>query len=73
MGKLIWMSCKLYLDDKNDTETKELFKRSEDAGADALVFTVDSPANGNRHRAARFGVGSAYVSSSLIGSNGNNR
>ncbi|KAH6885850.1 hypothetical protein B0T10DRAFT_85492 [Thelonectria olida] len=48
----------LYLT-SNDTETKEVIKQSEDAGADAIVFTVDSAADGNRHRAARYGVGSA--------------
>jgi isopentenyl diphosphate isomerase/L-lactate dehydrogenase-like FMN-dependent dehydrogenase len=43
----------------NDTENQEIFDRSEKAGAAALVFTVDSAADGNRHRAARYGVGSA--------------
>ncbi|KKY25512.1 putative2-hydroxy-acid oxidase [Phaeomoniella chlamydospora] len=50
----------VYLD-SNDTATKELFQRIEKAGSKAIVFTVDSAADGNRHRAARFGVGSAYV------------
>lgn len=49
---------KLYLDDTNDTATQELFDRTKQSGADAIVFTIDSPANGNRHRASRFGVGS---------------
>lgn len=40
----------------------ELFRRAEAAGAAAIVYTVDSAADGNRHRARRFGVGSAYVS-----------
>ncbi|KJZ73009.1 hypothetical protein HIM_07581 [Hirsutella minnesotensis 3608] len=48
----------LYLS-SNDTEIRGLFKRTEDAGAKAIVFPVDSAADGNRHRAARFGVGSA--------------
>ncbi|RMJ09706.1 hypothetical protein BHE90_005542 [Fusarium euwallaceae] len=55
----------LYLT-SNDTETQELFDRSKKAGADALVFTVDSAADGNRHRAARFGVGSADSDYSYI-------
>ncbi|KAH6603975.1 Glycolate oxidase [Trichoderma cornu-damae] len=48
----------LYLS-SNDTETQDLLDRSKAAGADAIVFTVDSAADGNRHRAARYGVGSA--------------
>lgn len=43
----------------NDTVTKEVFARAEAAGSKALVFTVDSAADGNRHRAFRYGVGSA--------------
>ncbi|RGP79868.1 fmn-dependent dehydrogenase [Fusarium longipes] len=50
----------------NDTKNQELFDRSEKAGANALVFTVDSAANGNRHRAARFGVGSANTDYTYI-------
>lgn len=48
----------LYLE-SNETFNKELFARTEKAGAKAIIFTVDSAADGNRHRAARFGVGSA--------------
>ncbi|KAJ6438164.1 alpha-hydroxy acid dehydrogenase, FMN-dependent [Purpureocillium lavendulum] len=48
----------LYLS-SNDTEIQELFTRTEKSGARAIVFTVDSAADGNRHRAARYGVGSA--------------
>ncbi|PNP50316.1 hypothetical protein THARTR1_09024 [Trichoderma harzianum] len=48
----------LYLS-ANDTETQDLLDRSKAAGANAIVFTVDSAADGNRHRAARYGVGSA--------------
>ncbi|CAH0045583.1 unnamed protein product [Clonostachys solani] len=40
----------------NDTETQSLFDRSKAAGADALVFTVDAPIFGSRHRAARLDV-----------------
>ncbi|KAL7942016.1 hypothetical protein V8C42DRAFT_333357 [Trichoderma barbatum] len=48
----------LYLS-PNDTETQSLLDRSKAAGANAIVFTVDSAADGNRHRATRYGVGSA--------------
>ncbi|KAG9258434.1 uncharacterized protein F5Z01DRAFT_615027 [Emericellopsis atlantica] len=52
----------LYLDSAADDEvTQALFDRTEAAGADAIVFTIDSAANGNRQRAARFDVGSAVV------------
>lgn len=44
---------------QNDTATQEVFDKAKAAGAKAIVYTVDSPANGVRHRAARFGVGSA--------------
>ncbi|KAF9873063.1 FMN-dependent dehydrogenase [Colletotrichum karsti] len=50
----------------NDTETQALFKQIEDSGAQGVVYTVDSAADGNRHRAARFGVGSADSSYSYI-------
>ncbi|KAL7783252.1 hypothetical protein V8C37DRAFT_406692 [Trichoderma ceciliae] len=55
----------LYLS-SNDTETQDLLDRSKAAGANAIVFTVDSAADGNRHRAARFGVGSADSDYSYI-------
>lgn len=45
----------------NDTATQALFNRIKTQGADAIVFTVDSAAGSIRQRAARFGVGSAYV------------
>lgn len=48
----------VYLD-SNDTATQQIFDRAEKSGAKAVVFTVDSAADGNRHRAARYGVGSA--------------
>lgn len=47
----------LYLN-SNDTATQELFDATKKTGADAIVFTIDSPADGNRQRAVRFGVGS---------------
>ncbi|TDZ28818.1 Hydroxyacid oxidase 1 [Colletotrichum spinosum] len=50
----------------NNTETEALFKRIEASGAQGVVYTVDSAADGNRHRAARFGVGSADSEYSLI-------
>ncbi|CAG8952663.1 hypothetical protein HYFRA_00009772 [Hymenoscyphus fraxineus] len=43
----------------NDTATTEIFKRAEAAGSKAIVYTADSAADGNRHRALRYGVGSA--------------
>jgi len=55
----------VYLSD-NDTETRELFARVEKAGSKAIILTVDSAADGNRHRAARFGVGSADSSYSYL-------
>ncbi|RDW88817.1 putative2-hydroxy-acid oxidase [Coleophoma cylindrospora] len=55
----------VYLD-ANDTATKILFERAEKAGSKAIVFTVDSAADGNRHRALRYGVGSADSSYSYI-------
>jgi len=48
----------VYLD-QNITATQALFRRAEAAGSKAIIYTVDSAADGNRHRAARFGVGSA--------------
>ncbi|TDZ18832.1 Cytochrome b2 [Colletotrichum orbiculare MAFF 240422] len=51
----------VYLE-RNDTATREIFDRAGALGHKALVFTVDSPADGNRHRAARYGVGSADTS-----------
>lgn len=50
----------LYLNG-NLTEDTETIRRIEDSGADALVLTIDSSAGSNRHRAVRFGAGSAYV------------
>ncbi|KAH7324236.1 hypothetical protein B0I35DRAFT_369303 [Stachybotrys elegans] len=55
----------LYLD-SNITATQALLDRTKAAGAQAVVYTVDSAADGNRHRAARFGVGSADPDFSLI-------
>ncbi|KAB8236632.1 S-2-hydroxy-acid oxidase [Aspergillus alliaceus] len=55
----------VYLND-NDTETKQLFEHVEKLGSKAIVFTVDSAADGNRHRAARYGVGSADSSYTYI-------
>ncbi|UKZ78259.1 hypothetical protein TrVFT333_005995 [Trichoderma virens FT-333] len=55
-GQVVFQQLYLSL---NDTETQDLLDRSKAAGANAIVFTVDSAADGNRHRAARYGVGSA--------------
>ncbi|KAI0012136.1 FMN-dependent alpha-hydroxy acid dehydrogenase [Xylariaceae sp. FL0662B] len=42
----------------NDTETKGIFDSAKALGSKAIVFTVDSAADGNRHRATRYDVGS---------------
>ncbi|KAI1097555.1 FMN-dependent alpha-hydroxy acid dehydrogenase [Jackrogersella minutella] len=55
----------VYLD-ANDTATQALFERAKAADSKAIVFTIDSAADGNRHRAARYGVGSADSAYSLI-------
>lgn len=45
-----------YLD--SDTEaTQEVFDDAKANGHQAIVFTIDSPADGNRQRAVRYGVG----------------
>lgn len=49
----------LYLSTSNLTEAAATVKRAEAVGAKALFLTVDSSADGNRHRAARWSVGSA--------------
>ncbi|KAF4463663.1 FMN-dependent dehydrogenase [Fusarium albosuccineum] len=65
----------MYLND-NNTRTQVEFDRAKAAGVKAIVLTVDSAADGNRHRAARFGVGFAgstytYLTmSSHLGSEG---
>ncbi|KAL9532990.1 L-lactate dehydrogenase [Sphaerulina musiva] len=56
----------LYIDPSNDTATLEQIRETERLGFHAIVLTVDSAADGNRHRAARFGVGSADSSYSSI-------
>ncbi|KAL2862439.1 S-2-hydroxy-acid oxidase [Aspergillus lucknowensis] len=43
----------LYLD-SNDTATQELFSRAEKLDAKAIVFTIDSAADGNRQRGNRY-------------------
>lgn len=48
----------VYLD-SNETATKEIFDKAKELGSKAIVYTADSAADGNRHRANRFGVGSA--------------
>ncbi|VUC29252.1 unnamed protein product [Clonostachys rosea] len=62
-GQVIFQQ--VYLD-SNDTKTQIEFDRIKAAGSKAIVFTVDSAADGNRHRAARFGVGSADSDYTLI-------
>jgi len=43
----------------NITQTKGLFDQAKSLGAKGLVLTIDSAGDAIRHRAARFGVGSA--------------
>ncbi|USW53984.1 Putative FMN-dependent dehydrogenase, FMN-dependent alpha-hydroxy acid dehydrogenase, active [Septoria linicola] len=56
----------LYIDPSNDTATIEQVREAERLGFHAIVLTVDSAADGNRHRAARFRVGSADSAYSSI-------
>jgi isopentenyl diphosphate isomerase/L-lactate dehydrogenase-like FMN-dependent dehydrogenase len=56
----------LYIDPSNDTSILEQIRLAEAQGFKALVLTVDSAADGNRHRAARYGVGSADAAYSSI-------
>lgn len=56
----------LYIDPSNDTATLEQIRQVEQLGLKAIILTVDSAADGNRHRAARFGVGSADTAYSSI-------
>lgn len=53
------MFQQLYLDPMNGTETLRQIREAEELGFNALVLTVDSPADNNRPRAIRLGVGSA--------------
>ncbi|EMD93376.1 hypothetical protein COCC4DRAFT_133702 [Bipolaris maydis ATCC 48331] len=46
--------------------TAKLFQKIEKMGAKAIVLTIDSPGDGIRHRAARYSVGSADSSLSLL-------
>ncbi|KAI1394740.1 FMN-dependent alpha-hydroxy acid dehydrogenase [Hypoxylon fuscum] len=55
----------VYLD-SNDTTTQQIFDRAKTTNSKAIVFTIDSAADGNRHRAARYGVTSADSAYSLI-------
>ncbi|CZT12798.1 probable CYB2-lactate dehydrogenase cytochrome b2 [Rhynchosporium agropyri] len=48
----------IYLSE-NITKNEADFKRAQATGAKAIVMTVDSAGDGDRHRAARYGVGSA--------------
>ncbi|EME83219.1 uncharacterized protein MYCFIDRAFT_54162, partial [Pseudocercospora fijiensis CIRAD86] len=56
-GQIVFQQ--LYITPQNDTRTLEQIREVEELGFEAIVLTVDSAADGNRHRAARFGVGSA--------------
>ncbi|KAK1977021.1 FMN-dependent dehydrogenase [Colletotrichum cereale] len=55
----------LYLP-QSEVETRKVIKRIEESGAKAIGFTIDSPADSNRQRAARFDVGSADSNWTLI-------
>ncbi|EKG10052.1 FMN-dependent dehydrogenase [Macrophomina phaseolina MS6] len=55
-GQLLFQQT--YVQDSLDA-VREQLQTAEKAGFAAIVLTVDSAADGNRHRAARFGVGSA--------------
>ncbi|EKD12618.1 (S)-2-hydroxy-acid oxidase [Drepanopeziza brunnea f. sp. 'multigermtubi' MB_m1] len=52
--------------DSDLVAAQKLFNRVEAAGGKAIIYTVDSAGDGNRHRAVRYGVGSADSSYSLI-------
>lgn len=56
----------LYIEPSNNTASVEQIRLAEKQGFKALILTVDSAADGNRHRAARFGVGSADTAYSSI-------
>lgn len=56
----------LYIDPGNETSTLAQIRKTEEYGYQAIILTVDSAADGNRHRAARQGVGSADSSYSSI-------
>ncbi|KAF4303272.1 FMN-dependent dehydrogenase [Botryosphaeria dothidea] len=58
-GQLLFQQT--YVQDSLDA-VREQLQAAEKAGFAAIVLTVDSAADGNRHRAARFGVGSADAS-----------
>ncbi|KAF2215862.1 hypothetical protein CERZMDRAFT_34808 [Cercospora zeae-maydis SCOH1-5] len=49
----------LYIDPSNDTSIINQIRQAEELDFKAIILTVDSAADGNRQRAARFGVGSA--------------
>lgn len=52
----IWQQAYL---DSNATATQSYFRQVEAGGFSAIVFTIDSAAAGVRHRADRYGAGSA--------------
>lgn len=63
-GQIVFQQ--LYITPSNDTHTLEQIREAENLGASAIILTVDSAGDGNRHRALRFGVGSADSSYSSI-------
>ncbi|MBE3047684.1 alpha-hydroxy-acid oxidizing protein, partial [Candidatus Bathyarchaeota archaeon] len=50
----------------NITADTEYIRQLEEAGTDALVLAIDSVAGSNRHRAERFGAGSANREAVLL-------
>ena len=50
----------------NLTEDSQYIRDLEEAGTDALVLTIDSVAGSTRHRAQRFGAGSANTEAVLL-------
>ncbi|KAF2763354.1 FMN-dependent alpha-hydroxy acid dehydrogenase [Pseudovirgaria hyperparasitica] len=55
----------LYIDN-NDTNVQSSLRRIENAGQKAIILTIDSPGDGARSRAERYGVGSADTGLTLL-------
>jgi isopentenyl diphosphate isomerase/L-lactate dehydrogenase-like FMN-dependent dehydrogenase len=56
----------LSIDPSNDTKTLQQIRQAEKNNFQAIILTVDSAADGDRHRAARFGVTSGDTAYSSI-------
>ena len=61
-GQVLFQQVYLSANDPDLSFAHAVFNRIEKAGSKAIILTVDSPADGNRHRAQRFGVGNADTS-----------